>query len=310
LSTTDSHVRCLVRGGVDRLRQAARRYGLPEPESGRITVIDADLSRSVLGLDAHAMSLVSDSRAIVNCAALVSFARGYRGLRKVNVEAVRTLLGLACVGGSAFHQISTVSVGSGAELREEFLAEHPGLTDGYQRTKWVAEELLRQAGAAGLPVSCYRLGRVVPPANATAHNREDFIAHLVRAGMSLGSLPDLDVTEPWIAADIAASCVAQAVDDQKAGVWNLPGDTVRLPRVWDELRREHPGLDVLPTPQWRELLNGRADTAILKSFFEIHRQGPPREHRIHDDRFRDWLATSGSPRSRVAPSDWMRLIGS
>ncbi|ADD44164.1 AMP-binding protein [Stackebrandtia nassauensis] len=308
LADTDRPIRCLVRGDERRLVEAARRFGLPEPDLARVTVIDCDLSRPVLGLDAHAMSLVSDSQAIVNVAGNVSFTRGYSGLRAVNVEAVRTLLELACVGGSDFHQISTVSVGAGAALPEDFIDSRAALTDGYQRGKWVAEELVRQVGEQGLAVSCYRLGRVVPPASSSTFNPDDFVTHLIRASMALGRVPDLSVTEPWIAADVAAACVTDAVGKRDPRVWNLGGGTVSLTSVWQRLLDEHPDLEQVPVSRWRTLLADREDTAILKSFFDIHADGPPREHHIDGNQLDTWLADNGWGRRDAWNLDWCARV--
>jgi nucleoside-diphosphate-sugar epimerase len=71
------------------------------------------------------------------------------------------LAGLA--RGIAVHYVSTTAVlaGLGAagvrEVTEDTPLAHPGrLRIGYVETKYVAEELLRNAGRAGLPVTIYR----------------------------------------------------------------------------------------------------------------------------------------------------------
>ncbi|GLZ81731.1 hypothetical protein Afil01_65380 [Actinorhabdospora filicis] len=266
LSTRDAEIVCAVRGGASRLAEAARRHGLPEPKA---TVVAADFPAAPEGAFAE----------IWHCAAEVSLTRGYASMRAANVLTVAALLESALRHRSRFHQVSTVAVGAGlAELPEDFVPAHDGLRDGYQRGKWAAEELVRQAIGRGLRATVHRLGRVTGGTERPYINPADLVWRLVRAGLTVGALPDLDVSEPWTPADWATREMAA---ETRTGVVNLvPTAPVRLRDVWAWIGEDR-GLPVVPLPRWRELLAGSTDPEHLATaaFFDLHEAlRPPRLH--------------------------------
>ena len=293
LRTTSAPIRCIARGGVDRVADVAADWGLPLPDFSRVDVVAADLSQPLPDRD----RLVG-AAAIIHCAAGVSLNRGYDSLRDVNVTATARLLDLAYEGGSHFHQVSTVAVGAGRALPEEYLPWHDGLTDGYQQSKWVAEELTRQAAEAGLPVACHRLGRVIAATDTGIANPNDLVSRLIGAGEEVGALPDLPVREPWIPADHAAQALTGLVRDRATGVWNLTiGDPVPLSEAWQRLRGDRPPLPVIAMPDWLDLVTATdsAATTTIATFFALRSEekgtAKTGESIIHNDRFDAWWRT-------------------
>ena len=289
-------VRCLLRGDHDRLAAVLTGYGLPTTGLDRVEIVAGDLSRPDCGLDSAGRRQLADCRAVVHCAADVGFARGYRSLRQVNVLAVRSLLELTGDAGGHFHHISTVAVAGGRDLPEDFVPDHGAPADGYQLSKWGAEELLRRAARSGRPVSVHRLGRVVAPAGAPP-NPADLVVRLVQASRTVGAVPDLAIREPWIAADTAARCIAALVAEPQGNVMNLvPHPAMELTRVWRAVCDADPGLQSVSLSEWRDRLAAATEDpriTVLRGFFAIHHDGPPADHRVRTDRFRSWLDRSG-----------------
>ncbi|GAA4898614.1 nonribosomal peptide synthetase MxcG [Stackebrandtia albiflava] len=261
---------CLGRGGMTRLRETADRLGLPSPDTDLVETLDTDLAAEGLGWTGTQRRRLAGAD-VVHCAAGVSLTRGYATLRRLNVLATRELLEAVRDGGGRFHHVSTVAVGAGTVLPEDFVPLHAGIRDGYQRTKWAAEEMARLAAADGVPVAVYRLGRVVAAETTGRHNPNDLVSRVLAAADRVGCLPDLPVSEPWLPADVVGRSIAALAAEGSTGVWNLVGAPVRLTDAWRELR---PGTPVVPPDEWRVLLaadsRSSRDSAALAAFFESH----------------------------------------
>jgi len=241
LAATPGRVVCVVRGdgARDRLRRALADRGL-----------SADLDRVDIVPD---FSAPVDVDAVYHSAAVVSVVRGYRSMRPVNVDATRELLRR----GVPFHHISTLAVATSAG----WAGAHPGLRDGYQQSKWVAERLVQQAAERGLPATVYRLGRVVGPPATGYVNPDDLIWRILRAGVPRGVLPDLGVAEPWTPADYVARSVVALSLRGTTGVHNLaPAPLVRFADIAYWIRSYGFPVTVLPVPEWiAEVRRGASD---------------------------------------------------
>ena len=267
LSGEDTEIWCTVRDSATRLAEAAAAYGLPNPVD-RVTPVVMDLGSGPV--------FEMAATRIWHAAATVSLTRGYDSMRAANVEATRRLLDMACRNGSAVHHISTVAVGAGlGELPEGYVAAHDGLRDGYQRGKWAAERLAERAAEAGLPVTVYRLGRVTGALARPYVNPADLVWRLVRAGLAVGTLPDLDVAEPWTPVDWVAEAAVWTAATGRTGVVNLvPKTPTSLRDVWRWIAEER-GLSVEGLDAWRERVADCGDPEHLATgaFFATHRNG-------------------------------------
>ena len=190
LATTDARVHCLVRARDDaaalsRIRQAADRYELAVPSADRVVPLAGDLAEPRLGLsDTAFRDLAHRIDVIYHAGALVNFIYPYQELRAANVAGTREVIRLAGLyRGIPVHYVSTTAVLAGLgvagtrEVTEETPLANPELLRmGYVETKYVAEELLRAAGRAGLPVAIYR------PLDIVGSVRHRRLEHLDRDG--------------------------------------------------------------------------------------------------------------------------------
>lgn len=136
----------------------AVRAGLTE----RLTTWASDLSLERLGLAQHQLAHLADTRYhIFHNGALVDYVKSYDAMRPANVEGTARLLALAAGGApKQFCHVSTTFVFGWTRRRVLLETDHnsqmSGLTFGYAQTKWVAETLVRSAGARGLRVAIFR----------------------------------------------------------------------------------------------------------------------------------------------------------
>jgi thioester reductase-like protein len=221
LTATRARVHCLVRArdgaaALSRIRQAAERYELGAPPAGRVVPLAGDLAKPRLGLtDADFRALARGVDVIYHLGATVNFIYPYQDLRAVNVGGTREVIRLAGLyRGIPVHYVSTTAVLAGLgvagtrTVTEETPLAHPELLRmGYCETKYVAEELLRNAGRAGLPVAVYRPLDIVGSVRTGAWSTTTEMAALIRFIADTGLAPDIDLPLDFVAADVCAAAI-------------------------------------------------------------------------------------------------------
>ena len=221
LSTTSARVHCLVRArddaaGLSRIRQAADRYELSLRPADRVVPLAGDLAEPRLGLsDAAFRDLARRVDVIYHAGALVNFIYPYQDLRAANVAGTREVIRLAGLyRGIPVHYVSTTAVLAGLGVagtcrvtEETPLADPELLRMGYVETKYVAEELLRAAGRAGLPVAIYRPLDIVGSVHTGAWSTSTEMAALIRFIADSGLAPDIDLPLDFVAADVCAAAI-------------------------------------------------------------------------------------------------------
>ena len=221
LAATGARVHCLVRArdenaALARLRHAADRYELPVPRGERVVPLPGDLAEPGLGLsDARFRDLARSADTIYHAGAQVNFIYPYQELRAANVAGTREVIRLAAMYRAIpVHYVSSTAVLAGLgvagvrEVTEETPLAHPELLRmGYVETKYVAEELLRAAGGAGLPVAIYRPLDIVGSVRTGAWSTSTEMAALIRFIADTGLAPDIDLPLDFVAADTCAAAI-------------------------------------------------------------------------------------------------------
>jgi thioester reductase-like protein len=206
LKRTEGHIHCLVRAtdshvGMQRIRDNLQKYGLwQDSYSQRITVLLGDLARSQLGLsDQTFQKLGKEMDVIYHNAAHLNFIYPYKGLKAVNVESTRDIIRLATLSQlKPIHHISSTCVFSSSYYTQKTVYEHEsvdhieGMKLGYCQSKWVAEQLVLEAGRRGVPVSVYRSSLVSGHSKTGVWNTNDFTCRLIKGCIQTKYAPDWD----------------------------------------------------------------------------------------------------------------------
>jgi myxalamid-type nonribosomal peptide synthetase MxaA len=215
----ETEVWCMVRGehGPDRLRQALGSYGLWDDSLlPRLHAISGDLAAPGLGLDARVHDrLAGEIDAVIHNGAEVNHLQPYDRLRVPNIEGTRSLLRFACAGpGRPLHYISSLSVLPVAPLpdrprfyEDDDLALYPPPLGGYNRTKWVAEQLVAEDGRRGLPVTIYRPGAVSGDSRTGAFNAADILCRMMQGYIHSGLAPQGSMLLNMLPVDHLASAI-------------------------------------------------------------------------------------------------------
>ncbi len=221
LAATNARVWCLVRArdashALERVADAAARFELPALPSRRVVPLPGDLAAPRLGLslgEFHGLARSIDI--IYHAGASVNFIYPYEELRAANVTSVREVIRLATMARVIpVHYVSSTAVLAGLgvmgvrEVTEDTpLAYADRLRIGYVETKYVAEELLRNAGRAGLPVAIYRPLDIVGSRRTGVWSTSTEMCALIRFITDTGLAPAIDLPLDFVPADVCAAAV-------------------------------------------------------------------------------------------------------
>ena len=218
IEEAEAQIHCLVRAGspeagMGRLRENLARFGLPADElAERVVVEPGDLTAPRLGLPPERYDeLARGLDVIYHNGAAVHLTQTYEEARGPNVEGTRAILHLAGTGRmKPVAVVSTVGLLDTPEFEGlERIREEDGprdaalLPNGYARSKWAGERLVKRARAAGVPAATLRVGHVI------GHGVSDDLAgRLVQAALLARAVPRLDhpvdyVPPRWVARAIA-----------------------------------------------------------------------------------------------------------
>jgi len=231
LHATDADIYCLVRAldaetGKKRIEHSMAEYGVwDERFSSRIIAVPGDLAQPELGLKHEEFERLANTvEVIYHDGAAVNFMYPYPAVKPTNVRGTEEVLRLACHGPvKPVHFISTIYVFSRAEyapgdiLREGDQPRHSLMyTLGYTQSKWVAEQLVMEAGARGLPVSIYRLGRVAGHSQSGVCQVNDFVWQAIQVGIKIAAAPDFDMLLDMTPIDYVSKALVHISRQEKA----------------------------------------------------------------------------------------------
>ncbi len=219
LNSATGDLYCLVRATDEtharqRLRDQDERYALGGIlDDPRVHVLVGDLDAPRLGLGEHDFALLADTiREIYHCAAMVDAVSSYERAAATNIGGTRELLALATHRWlKPLHFASTHGAGwVDTEVPADRLS-------GYIETKWQAERLLRAARGAGVPVSILRLPRLAGDSRTGCGNERDVVFRYLRLVLQIGSVPEFELHEDWVAVDEAAATMVRLAGEYTEG---------------------------------------------------------------------------------------------
>ncbi|OKL55981.1 hypothetical protein UA08_08771 [Talaromyces atroroseus] len=284
LESTNAEIICLVRSSdpesesrpqaISRVRKNLLDLGLWQDSiMERVEILPGNLSQDRFGLlHEEFENLASRVQVIVHAAATVNLVYPYAALQKANVEGTREIIRLACKRGATLQYVSTNGVlppsgeigwSEDAILPVEEVPEK--IPDGYGQTKWVAEQLVLEAGRRGLPVKIHRAGTISGHSVTGASNAWDLISAIIVESIKLGYAPDVD---GWRAEMTPVDFVSKSIvhlSSQTAGnqtIFHLGDpDPISMKSVFDKLEQLGYPTKPLVWNEWVALWNERRGTA-------------------------------------------------
>jgi len=226
LQNADIEVACGVRSyDVESARKSLLAnldfYSLGNPSyATRIRPVLFDLAHDGLSLSpADRAFLTNKVDAFVHVGGMIDFLQDYAHHKRVNVQGTAELARLAMTGKpKSFHHVSTISVfnappnDKGGAIGEDHSLDPAQISNGgYGQSKWVAERILQNARAAGLPVTVYRLGEVGPSKQTGINNERALHHRLIQTCLILGVYPSTEFAMEFVPADVVGEFIAKSV---------------------------------------------------------------------------------------------------
>ena len=223
-----AHVRAIdSSAALKRVTQTCEAYGVWDPSwTSRISCVTGNLGDPRLGLSEATWNKVAqDANVIVHNGALVHWVYPYSNLKPANVQGTLDILALCATGTAKYLSfVSSTSVldtpyfvklsaqgGKGVLEADDLSGSSTGLGTGYGQSKWVAEYLVRAAGARGLRGTIVRPGYVTGDKTSGVTNTDDFLIRMAKGCVQLGCRPKIANTVNMVPVNhVARAVVASA----------------------------------------------------------------------------------------------------
>ncbi len=230
LAQTDVPLYVLVRASrddaMDRLRAGLRSVALdgatlPDGWERRVRPVCGDLSAARLGLDDAAWhELATEVGTINHNGATVNYLLDYASMRETNVGGTNEVVRLAMTGRpKVLNHVSTTFV-FGWSVQETLAerdtnAEMSRLDFGYSQSKWVAEQVVRDAMRHGLEARIFRPALLSPSVGGGGSNLDisiRLLAFMIAHGLSTTAGNQVSFSPADVAADniVALSRIAES----------------------------------------------------------------------------------------------------
>ncbi|KAK4231115.1 hypothetical protein QBC38DRAFT_466864 [Podospora fimiseda] len=194
-----------------RLKRSLQGYGLWKDEwVGRLSAVVGDLAQPQLGIDEATWKTLADEvDVVIHNGATVHWVKRYQDMMAANVLSTIDAMKLCNEGKpKVFSFVSSTSVldtdyyiklsdeqirtGQGAVLESDDMSgSSTGLGSGYGQTKWVSEQLVREAGRRGLVGSVVRPGYILGDSDTGVCNIDDFLIRMLKGCIQLSSRPHI-----------------------------------------------------------------------------------------------------------------------
>ena len=224
---------------MTRIRRSLQGYGLFKDDlSPRLSAVRGDLSKPHLGLDETTWEhLCNNVDVIIHNGANVHWLARYQDLMSSNVLSTIDAMKLCNEGKpKSFCFVSSTSVldtdhyislsesqtrtKQGVVMEDDDLqGSRNGLSTGYGATKWVSEQLVREAGKRGLQGSIVRPGYILGDIETGVCNHDDFLVRMLKGCIQLGARPHIINTVNAVPVNnVARVVVAAALNPLQGGV--------------------------------------------------------------------------------------------
>ncbi|TVY92312.1 L-2-aminoadipate reductase large subunit [Lachnellula willkommii] len=244
-TSREVHLIAHVRGAkdskaaLDRLRQSLQGYGLWHDEwAARLSCIVGDLSKPQLGIEQDIWEkLAQDVDIVIHNGATVHWVKRYQEMMAANVNSTIDAMKLCNEGKpKLFTYVSSTSVldtdhyvrvsdqnistgRSALSEEDDMQGSRRGLGTGYGQTKWVSENLVREAGKRGLRGSVIRPGYILGDSETGVCNTDDFLIRMLKGCIQLSSRPRIINSVNSVPVNhVARVVVASALNALEGGV--------------------------------------------------------------------------------------------
>ncbi|CAG8975772.1 hypothetical protein HYALB_00009292 [Hymenoscyphus albidus] len=221
-----AHVRAIdAAAALNRVTLTCQAYGVWDPSwTSRITCVTGNLGDPRLGLsETDWNKLANEVNVIIHNGALVHWVYPYSNLKPANVQGTLDILSLCATGIPKYlsfvsstsvldteHFVNLSKARNSVPEDDDLSGSATGLGTGYGQSKWVAEYLIREAGARGLRGTIVRPGYVTGDKISGVTNTDDFLIRMAKGCIQLGCRPKISNTVNMVPVNHVARVVIAA----------------------------------------------------------------------------------------------------
>ncbi|NGY63509.1 acyltransferase domain-containing protein [Lentzea sp. NEAU-D13] len=272
LDQTTARVHCLVRADDDttalaRLKNNLDWYGL-DVDLDRVRTVRGDLAEPRLGLDEQRFdNLARKIDVVYHAGAQVNWLQPYQDLKAANVKGTEEVLRLAARHRTVrVHYVSTTGVFAqpgGPKSTDAETGPAEQLPTGYQQSKWVSEEIVREAQRRGLPVTVYRPDTVCGSQVDGACQTNDFVWRSLKGCLQAKAVPAQAKGLFTIApVDYVSAAIVGLSMEPRQDTYHLYNpEPVSLNNLIDRLNHHGYDLEEIPRDQWNDRVSSDPDNA-------------------------------------------------
>ncbi|ROW12154.1 hypothetical protein VMCG_00309 [Cytospora schulzeri] len=223
----------------ERIQRSLRGHGLWKDEwTSRLSCVVGDLSQPQLGIDILTWRRLSkEVDVVIHNGASVHWVKRYKDMMEPNVLSTVDAMRLCNEGKpKLFSFVSSTAVldsdhyiklsedltrsGQGSINEDDDMqGSRTGLGTGYGQTKWVSEQLIREAGKRGLQGTIIRPGYILGDSESGVCNVDDFLIRMLKGCIQLQSRPHIINTVNAVPVNhVARVVVAGALNPLAGGV--------------------------------------------------------------------------------------------
>jgi L-aminoadipate-semialdehyde dehydrogenase len=227
-----AHVRAIDGpAAYDRVVRTCKAYGVWDPSWGsRLSFVTGDLGKPRLGVsESEWKQLARDINVVVHNGAQVHWVYPYSNLKPANVQGTLDVLALCSMGTpkrlsfvsstsvlDTQHFVDQSKAGTAVSEEDDLSGSAKGLGTGYGQSKWVAEYLVRAAGARGLRGTIIRPGYITGDKTSGVANTDDFLIRMAKGCIQLGCRPNISNTVNMVPVNhVARIVIASALSPPK-----------------------------------------------------------------------------------------------
>jgi thioester reductase-like protein len=168
---------------------------------------------------------------------------------------------------------------------DEDLSRSTGFHNGYDTTKWVAEQIISLARARGVPVSIYRLSNIAGHSQTGVMLPQHIIAAFLKGCVQLGAAPAGDNIVNLLPVDTASRMLVELSLQPGAlgGTYHVVSPEATWVRdIMQWLIARGYGLQGRSYEEWREELRQAPEDNVLKVFLPLLDEAPLFTNRRYD----------------------------
>ncbi|KAL9609620.1 MAG: hypothetical protein Q9167_005621 [Letrouitia subvulpina] len=218
-----AHVRAkTTQTAFERVQQACQAYSIWSPDlASHLECVPGDLTGPKLGMEPETWEkIANETDVVIHNGAQVHWVLPYASLKPPNVLSTLSTLSLCSTPKpKTFTFVSSTSIldtdhyvqmsnrGQAIPESDDLEGSRKGLGTGYGQSKWVSEQLIREAGRRGLNGMIVRPGYVSGESQSGVTNTDDFLVRYLKTCTQLRAAPNIQNTVNMVPVDHVARAV-------------------------------------------------------------------------------------------------------